>query len=76
MCDIRYVENKTVLGFANRQLGTPLLNGGPKRLAKLIGLSKALEFALMERDITSHEAVELNIANLAVQDGTGSTSTQ
>lgn len=71
MCDIRYVEDKTILGFANRQLGIPLLNDGPKRLAKLIGVSKALEVTLMERNITAHEAVEMGIANLVLQDGTG-----
>lgn len=71
MCDIRYVEEKSILGFDNRKLGIPLVNEGPKRLANLIGISKAIDCLLMDRQITAHEAVDLGIANGVVQDGTG-----
>lgn len=71
MCDIRYVEHKAVLGFNNRKLGIPLLNGGPKRLANIIGTSKAIDFIGMDRQVNADEAVELGIANAEVQDGTG-----
>lgn len=65
------MEEKTFLGFQNRQFGIPLLNNGPQRLADLIGLSKAIEFLLLDRLIGAREAVELGIANSVVQDGTG-----
>lgn len=71
MCDIRYVEQKAVLGFNNRKLGIPLLNGGPKRLANIIGTSKAIDFIGMDRQVNADEAVELGLANGVVQDGTG-----
>lgn len=71
MCDIRYVEEKSVLGFDNRKLGIPLFNEGPKRLANLIGNGKAIDFLMMDRQILAHEAVDLGIANGVVQDGTG-----
>lgn len=71
MCDIRYVEEKSVLGFDNRELGIPLLNDGPKNLAKLVGMKKAIDILMMNRQITADEAVDLGIANGMVQDGTG-----
>lgn len=70
-CDIRYVEENAVLGFQNRQLGIPLMNNGPQRLVKLIGLSKAIDFLAMGRLIEAKQAVELGIATSMVQDGTG-----
>lgn len=71
MCDIRFVEEKTVLGFSNRKLGIPLLNGGPQRLAGCIGVPKAMEFLIMDREMNANEAVNLGIAKGMVQDGTG-----
>lgn len=73
MCDIRYVEEKSILGFNNLKLGIPLLNGGPKRLANLIGVPKAIDFITMDRQFNAQEAVDLNIANGIVQNGTGTT---
>lgn len=71
MCDMRYAEDNTVFGFGNRAFGIPLLNDGPNRLAKLIGLSKAMEFLVLDRQINSEEAVDLGIVMGAVKDGTG-----
>lgn len=71
MCDIRYAEEKSCFSFSNRQLGIPLLNGGPNKLAKLIGTSKATEFLILDKQISSSEAADLGIVNGVVQDGTG-----
>lgn len=71
MCDIRYVEEKSFLGFNNQKLGIPLLNDGPKRLANLIGVPKAIDFVIMDRQMNAQEAADLGIANGIVQDGTG-----
>lgn len=75
LCDIRYAEEKALFGFSNRQLGIPLLNDGPKRLSKLIGLSKAIEFLVLDRQINSQEAADLGIVTAVVQDGTGTLNT-
>lgn len=71
MCDMRFVEEKAMFGFSNRQLGIPLLANGSKLLASLIGRSKAIEITLIEREITADDAVDLGIASYVVQDGTG-----
>lgn len=71
MCDMRYADDNTIFGFGNRAFGIPLLNDGPNRLAKLIGLSKAVEFITLDRQINSEEAVDLGIVMGAVKDGTG-----
>lgn len=71
MCDLRYVEEKSCLGFNNQKLGIPLLNGGPQRLANLIGVPKTIDFLLTDRQIYAEETVELGIASGMVQDGTG-----
>lgn len=71
LCDLRYAEEKAVFGFNNRQLGIPLLNNGPKQLTKLVGLTKATEFLVMDRQISAQEAEDLGIVNSVVQDGTG-----
>lgn len=71
MCDVRYAEDNSSFGFSNRQLGIPLLNDGPNKLAKLIGLSKATDFLVLDRQINSNEAADLGIVNGVVKDGTG-----
>lgn len=72
---MRFVEEKAMFGFSNRQLGIPLLANGSKLLANLIGRSKATEVTLIEREITADDADELGIANYVVQDGTGNALT-
>ncbi|XP_031631735.1 uncharacterized protein LOC116345998 [Contarinia nasturtii] len=70
MCDVRYAEEKAFFCFNNRHQGIPLLNDGPKQLAKLIGLSKTMEFLLMDRQVNAEEALELGIVREVVADGT------
>lgn len=71
MCDIRIAEEKSVLSFGSRQYGLPLMNEGPKNLAKIIGTSMATDFLLMGRQINADEAQELGIVREIVADGTG-----
>lgn len=71
MCDMRYVEDKSILSFNNRKLGIPLLNDGPKRLANIIGVPKAIDFLTMDGQISGQEAFDLGIASRVVSDGTG-----
>lgn len=69
MCDIRLVEDSAVMQFSNRQLGIPLLNGGPQRLAQLIGGSRAADLIVTGREIKAAEANEIGLANYTVTDG-------
>lgn len=71
MCDLRYIEENAVLGFSNRKLGAPLLNDGPKRLAHLIGLSRAMDIILFDKDIEAQNAADMGIAFGPVKNGTG-----
>lgn len=71
MCDLRYIEDNAVLSFSNRKLGIPLLNDGPKRLAQLIGRSRAIDVLLFDHDIDAISAVDMGIAIGPVKNGTG-----
>lgn len=69
MCDLRVVEENSVLGFFNRRFGVPLVDGGCARLAHLIGLSRALDLVLTGRHVTAHEASDMGLANRVVAIG-------
>lgn len=71
MCDIRYADDNSSFGFSNRQLGIPLLNNGPKRLAQIIGHSEIIKFLILDQQINSQDAVGMGIINGVVADGTG-----
>ncbi|XP_063704823.1 uncharacterized protein LOC134834178 [Culicoides brevitarsis] len=69
MCDLRVVEENSILGFFNRRFGVPLVDGGCARLAHLIGLSRALDLVLTGRQVTAQEAAEIGLANRVVAIG-------
>lgn len=71
MCDLRYVEDNTILSFSNRKLGIPLLNDGPKRLAALVGMSRAIETIFFDHEINAQTAVDMGLAFGPVKNGTG-----
>lgn len=74
MCDVRVIEDNAVIGFANRKLGIPLLNDGPKRLANLIGVQRAAETICFDHDINAQDAADMGIAMGPVKNGTGNTA--
>jgi len=69
-CDIRVVERDAVFGVFCRRWGVPLIDGGTIRLARLIGLSHALDMILTGRPISSEEALSMGLANKVVSNGT------
>lgn len=69
LCDVRYMEENALLQFSNRQLGIPLVNGGPQRLAKLIGASRAADWLLTGREINANEAKEIGFVSCVLDDG-------
>lgn len=62
---------KTIFSFSNRNMGIPLMNNGPLQLAKCIGLTKAMEITLIDKEINASEAIECGLANEISADGTG-----
>lgn len=69
MCDIRIVEESAVMQFSNRQLGIPLVNGGPQRLSQLVGASRAADLLLTNRELKAKEAHEIGLASYVAMDG-------
>ena len=68
-CDLRVMEDTAVFGVFCRRWGVPLVDGGTIRLARLIGMSHALDLILTGRAITADEAKRIGLANRVVPTG-------
>jgi enoyl-CoA hydratase/carnithine racemase len=68
-CDLRVAEDDAVFGVFNRRWGVPLLDGGTIRLARLIGMSRALDLVLTGRPVDAAEAERIGLANRVVPAG-------
>lgn len=68
-CDLRVVEEDSVMGFFERRFGVPLIDGGSQRLPRLIGLSRALDLILTGRGVPAREALAFGLANRVVPRG-------
>ncbi|MGD2127570.1 MAG: crotonase/enoyl-CoA hydratase family protein [Desulfobacteraceae bacterium] len=69
-CDLRLMEEDAVFGVFCRRWGVPLMDGGTVRLARLIGLSHALDMILTGRPVGAEEAHRMGLANRVVKPGT------
>jgi len=69
-CDMRVVEEDAVFGVFCRRWGVPLMDGGTVRLARLVGLSHALDMILTGRPVEAEEALRMGLANRVVPKGT------
>jgi enoyl-CoA hydratase len=69
-CDLRVMERDAVFGVFCRRWGVPLMDGGTVRLARLIGLSNALDMILTGRPVRAEEAERIGLANRVVESGT------
>lgn len=69
-CDLRVMERDAVFGVFCRRWGVPLMDGGTVRLARLIGLSHALDMVLTGRPVEAEEAQRMGLANRIVESGT------
>lgn len=65
-CDYRIVADNTIFQNPCLKLGFVSKGGGPFFLSKRLGLSKAYEILLSEKDITAHEALRLGIVDKIV----------
>ena len=70
LCDLRVVEDNSILGVYCRRFGVPLIDGGTVRLQKIIGLGRALDLILTGRAVTGREALSMGLATQAVSTGT------
>jgi enoyl-CoA hydratase/carnithine racemase len=71
MCDLRVVEETTMIGFLNRRFGIPILCGGTVRLPAMIGYSRAMDLILTGRLIKAEEAFNWGIAHRYTACGAG-----
>jgi enoyl-CoA hydratase len=69
-CDMRVVEKSAIFGVFCRRYGVPLIDGGTVRLARLIGLSHAMDMILTGRPVGAEEALSIGLANRVVENGT------
>jgi enoyl-CoA hydratase len=68
-CDLRVAAEDAVFGVFCRRWGIPLMDGGTVRLARLIGLSHALDMILTGRGVSGEEALRMGLANRLVPRG-------
>src|SRR4029453_6323023 len=69
-CDLRVAADDAVFGGFCRRWGLPLMDGGPIRLARLLGMSHALDLILTGRGVSGDEAQRMGLANRLVPPGT------
>lgn len=62
MCDIRLIDETTIMGFLNRRFGIPILTGGTVRLPALIGYSRAMYMILTGQTVDARTAVDWGLA--------------
>jgi enoyl-CoA hydratase len=68
-CDLRVMEETATFGVFCRRWGVPLVDGGTIRLARLIGMSRALDLILTGRPVGAAEAERIGLANRVVPAG-------
>lgn len=68
-CDLRVVEQSSVMGVFCRRFGVPLIDGGTVRLPRIVGLGRALDLILTGRAVAADEALAIGLANRVVPDG-------
>jgi len=69
-CDLRIAADDATFGCFERRWGVPLVDGGTQRLARIVGLGRALELILLGRAVDAGEAYRLGLANTVVTAGT------
>jgi enoyl-CoA hydratase len=68
-CDLRIATAGSTLGFPERRWGVPLIDGGTQRMARVIGLGRALDLILTGRMIDASEALAMGLLTEVVAEG-------
>ena len=66
LCDIRIASDDAVFGLPEVGLGMIPAAGGTQTLPRAVGIPRALEILLTQRQVPAHEAVELGLVNKVV----------
>jgi enoyl-CoA hydratase len=68
-CDLRIATEGSRLGFPERRWGVPLIDGGTQRIARVVGLGRALDLILTGRIIDAAEALGMGLLTEIVPEG-------
>ncbi len=68
-CDLRIATAGSTLGFPERRWGVPLIDGGTQRMARVVGLGRALDLILTGRMIDAQEALAMGLLTEIVPEG-------
>jgi enoyl-CoA hydratase len=68
-CDLRIATESSTLGFPERRWGVPLIDGGTQRMARVVGLGRALDLILTGRMIGAQEALAMGLLTEVVSEG-------
>src|SRR3954451_3123998 len=68
-CDLRIATPASTFGLFERRGGVPLLDGGTKRLPRVVGMGRALEMILTGRPVEAEEARRIGLVNELVESG-------
>jgi enoyl-CoA hydratase len=68
-CDLRIATAGSTLGFPERRWGVPLIDGGTQRMARVVGLGRALDLILTGRMIDAQEALTMGLLTEIVPEG-------
>ncbi|HEY7619005.1 MAG TPA: crotonase/enoyl-CoA hydratase family protein [Solirubrobacteraceae bacterium] len=68
-CDLRIAGEGSTLGFPERRWGVPLIDGGTQRLARIVGLGRALDLILSGRLVAAEEALAMGLLTEVVPAG-------
>jgi enoyl-CoA hydratase len=60
-CDLRVCSPSTKFGFAERRWGVPLIDGGTQRIARVVGLGRAMDLVLSGRIVEIDEADSIGL---------------
>lgn len=69
LCDLRVMEEDAIIGVFCRRFGVPLIDGGTKRLPRIIGIGRALDLILTGRPAGAQECLQMGFANRVVPKG-------
>lgn len=68
-CDLRIAARGSTLGLPERRWGVPLIDGGTQRLARIVGLGRALDLILTGRMVEAAEALAMGLLTEIVEPG-------
>ena len=68
-CDLIVCDKNAKLGFVNRRVGVPLIDGGTIRLHRIVGLNRARYMILTGKTISGEIAEQWGLVNISTEKG-------